>query len=87
MAPWPRAAKLLSKPLTLWLCSLLWQKTSSSGVLRRAEFKEMDTLGHGNFSKVFRCKHRLDGVEYAVKRSLKEVLDDASKRQFIQARS
>jgi len=29
-------------------------------------------LGQGNFSKVFRARHRFDGREYAVKRTQRE---------------
>ena len=43
-------------------------------------------LGQGSFSKVFRVRHRIDGREYAVKRSIKEVLPDSPEfSQFVQA--
>ena len=41
-------------------------------------------LGQGNFSRVVRAKQRFDGMEYAVKRSLREITADALKRQWIQ---
>lgn len=36
----------------------------------------MGLLGQGNFSKVFRARHRFDGREYAVKRSQRETHPD-----------
>ena len=33
----------------------------------RTDFKEVSRVGHGSFSTVYRCIHRLDGSEYAVK--------------------
>ena len=51
---------------------------------RRAEFKEIRLLGTGNFSKVHLAQHRLDGVNYAVKRSAHRVCSDAAKRQWVQ---
>jgi len=33
----------------------------------RSDFKELQKLGHGSFSTVYRCIHRLDGTAYAVK--------------------
>ena len=50
----------------------------------RAEFKEIRLLGTGNFSKVYLAQHRLDGVNYAVKRSAHRVCSDAAKRQWVQ---
>lgn len=50
----------------------------------RAEFKEIRLLGTGNFSKVYLAQHRLDGVNYAVKRSAQRVCSDAAKRQWVQ---
>ena len=50
----------------------------------RAEFKEIRLLGTGNFSKVYLAQHRLDGVNYALKRSARPVCSDAVKRQWIQ---
>lgn len=50
----------------------------------RAEFKEIRLLGTGNFSKVYLAQHRLDGLNYAVKRSAHRVCSDAAKRQWVQ---
>lgn len=50
----------------------------------RAEFKELRLLGSGNFSKVYLAQHRLDGINYAVKRSTHRVCSDATKRQWVQ---
>jgi hypothetical protein len=59
------------------------------GVLRcdRALYKEITVLGKGSFSKVTRVRSRLDGTEYAVKRSLRPFQDDVQKRLWVQARS
>ena len=41
-------------------------------------------LGQGNFSKVYLAKSRMDGWEYAIKRSKHEVAEEALKRQWFQ---
>jgi serine/threonine protein kinase len=51
---------------------------------RRSEFKEVRLLGEGNFSVVRAAKHRLDGIEYAIKRSTKDITDPATKKQWVQ---
>ena len=43
-------------------------------------------LGQGCFSKVTRVQHRLDGQQYAVKRSIKPLLSDGDLRQWCQVR-
>jgi wee1-like protein kinase len=43
----------------------------------RAAFKEIGMLGQGNYSKVFRVRHRLDGREYAVKRTIREAAPES----------
>ncbi|KFM22896.1 Wee1-like protein kinase [Auxenochlorella protothecoides] len=43
----------------------------------RLDFKELGLLGQGNYSKVFRVRHRLDGREYALKRSARETRPDS----------
>ncbi len=53
----------------------------------RADFKEIRLLGTGNFSKVYLAQHRLDGVSYAVKRSIRPVCSDAIKRQWVQVQT
>ncbi len=35
-----------------------------------ANFMPVECLGSGRFGVVYRCKHKLDGLEYAVKRIL-----------------
>lgn len=51
----------------------------------KADFKEIGMLGQGSFSKVFRVRHRLDGKEYAIKRSIREINRDSGEfQQFIQ---
>ena len=47
-------------------------------------FRELKPLGQGNFSKVFKAQHRVDGMCYAVKRSAREVLTDADRLQWCQ---
>lgn len=37
------------------------------------EFVELSLIGHGEFGLVYRCLNRLDGCEYAVKKSIKPV--------------
>lgn len=54
----------------------------------RQDFKEVGLLGQGNFSKVFRVRHRFDGREYAVKRTQREARPDCPAfAQFIQVRA
>lgn len=49
------------------------------------DFKETGLLGQGSFSKVYRARHRLDGREYAVKRSICEVAHGSPQfAQFVQ---
>ena len=49
----------------------------------RAEFKEIRLLGTGNFSKVYLAQHRLDGANYALKRSAHRVCPDAAIPQWV----
>jgi serine/threonine protein kinase len=42
-----------------------------------AEFRELGPLGAGAFSRVVRAAHRLDGREYAVKKSTQELFSPA----------
>jgi serine/threonine protein kinase len=44
-------------------------------------------LGEGNFSVVRAAKHRLDGIEYAIKRSTRDIADPATKKQWVQVQS
>ena len=70
--------------VTLVSCSVKQCMHETSGTCCRAEFKEIRLLGTGNFSKVYLAQHRLDGVNYALKRSARPVCSDAVKRQWIQ---
>ena len=49
----------------------------------RCDFKEVQRLGHGSFSTVYRCIHRLDGTQYAVKHVKKNLT--ASNAEIAQA--
>ena len=52
---------------------------------RSTEFKEIGQLGQGNFSKVLRARHRINGAEFAVKRTIREVTpDNPAFAQFVQ---
>jgi hypothetical protein len=54
----------------------------------RQDFKEIGLLGQGNFSKVFRVRHRFDGREYAVKRTQRAAAPDGPDFvRFIQVKS
>ncbi len=53
---------------------------------RRAEFKECGRLGSGSFAQVVAVKHRLDGLEYAIKRSSNPIVDAAAKYKWLQVR-
>jgi wee1-like protein kinase len=51
----------------------------------RTEFKELGCIGQGSFSKVFRARHRIDAMLYAVKRTIKEVTPEQPEfLQFLQ---
>lgn len=60
--------------------SLSQQQCSSS--VYRTLFREMETIGCGSFSRVYRCQHRLDGTAYAVKKSLRRLTGRA---EFLEA--
>lgn len=50
------------------------------------EFKvERTEMGSGNFSKVFRAKHRLDGNSYAIKRTKQSITSDQDRNRWLQA--
>lgn len=54
-------------------------------LLCRNDFREIGLLGHGNYSRVYRVRHRLNGHEYAVKRSTRDLRpEDPAFQQFIQ---
>lgn len=48
------------------------------------EFKVGKEIGCGNFSRVYRATHRLDGCEYAIKRTKRPVTEVAEKNQWLQ---
>ncbi len=51
----------------------------------RTEFKELGCIGQGSFSKVFRARHRIDAMLYAIKRTIKEVAPEQPEfLQFLQ---
>lgn len=49
-----------------------------------AEFRELGPLGAGAFSRVVRAAHRLDGREYAVKKSTQELFSPADVARWMQ---
>lgn len=59
-------------------------QVGSSSSRYKADFKEIKELGRGNFCKVFHVLHRLDGREYAIKRTIKKMVDDSQFRKAIQ---
>ncbi|RXG56527.1 Wee1-like protein kinase 1-B [Armadillidium vulgare] len=44
------------------------------------EFLELALIGRGQFGSVYKCRHRLDGCIYAIKKSLKPVAGSANER-------
>ena len=54
--------------------------------MRRQEFREMASIGQGNFSKVFRVKNKFDGMEYALKRSFRAVASELEAKRWQQVR-
>lgn len=46
----------------------------------RGDFKEISAMGHGSFCKVLKCRHRLDGCLYAVKRTQKKLITGGDRR-------
>ncbi|KAG7171061.1 Wee1-like protein kinase-like [Homarus americanus] len=44
------------------------------------EFLEMEQIGQGEFGGVYKCRHRLDGCVYAIKKSLKPVAGSVNER-------
>jgi len=49
----------------------------------KADFKELAVIGHGSYGKVYKVLGRLDGCEYAIKRSSKSLLEEKDERLFI----
>ena len=50
----------------------------------RQEFREIASIGQGNFSKVFRVKNKFDGMEYALKRSFRAVSTELEAKRWQQ---
>lgn len=53
---------------------------------RSSEFKQVKECGRGGFSIVFRACHRLDGCEYALKRTKNPVTDNKERNVWLQVR-
>jgi serine/threonine protein kinase len=58
------------------LCALLFSCSS--------EFRQVKELGKGGFSIVFRGTHRIDGCEYALKRTKTPVSDNKERNAWLQ---
>ena len=57
---------------------------SAHGLQRyRVDFKEVAEIGRGNFSKVVKVVHRLDGCSYAVKKVNQRILSECDMRQVL----
>ncbi|KAG8058058.1 hypothetical protein GUJ93_ZPchr0002g26190 [Zizania palustris] len=49
----------------------------------RIDFHEIEQIGSGNFSNVFKVLKRIDGCLYAVKRSIRQLHNDRERRQAV----
>jgi serine/threonine protein kinase len=49
-----------------------------------AEFKDIKKIGSGTFSEVFRATHRIDGMEYAIKRTKHPATSDSERNSWLQ---
>ncbi|KNA17261.1 hypothetical protein SOVF_081540 [Spinacia oleracea] len=49
----------------------------------RADFQEIEQIGNGNFSRVFKVLKRIDGCLYAVKRSTRQLSLDTERRKAL----
>lgn len=47
------------------------------------EFLELELLGSGEFGSVYKCTHRLDGCNYAVKKSIKPVAGSVNEQNAL----
>jgi serine/threonine protein kinase len=52
-----------------------------------SEFRQVKELGKGGFSIVFRGTHRIDGCEYALKRTKSPVSDNKERNAWLQVRA
>ncbi|XP_043708282.1 wee1-like protein kinase [Telopea speciosissima] len=49
----------------------------------RTDFHEIEQIGYGNFSRVFKVLKRIDGCMYAVKHSIRQLHQDTERRQAL----
>ncbi|XP_074268528.1 wee1-like protein kinase isoform X1 [Silene latifolia] len=49
----------------------------------RADFQEIEQIGNGNFSRVFKVLKRIDGCMYAVKHSIRQLYQDTERRKAL----
>ncbi|KAL9247179.1 hypothetical protein vseg_020637 [Gypsophila vaccaria] len=49
----------------------------------RTDFQEIEQIGNGNFSRVFKVLKRIDGCVYAVKHSIKQLNQDTERRKAL----
>ncbi|KAJ4969533.1 hypothetical protein NE237_016234 [Protea cynaroides] len=49
----------------------------------RTDFHEIEQIGYGNFSRVFKALKRIDGCMYAVKHSIRQLHQDTERRQAL----
>ncbi|KAH7517101.1 wee1-like protein kinase isoform X2 [Ziziphus jujuba] len=58
--------------------------TGGDGLSRyHTDFHEIEQIGSGNFSRVFKVLKRIDGCLYAVKHSIKKLYQDAERRRAL----
>ncbi|KAK9086502.1 hypothetical protein Syun_028896 [Stephania yunnanensis] len=63
---------------------LLPKISSGDGLSRyRTDFHEIEQIGYGNFSRVFKALKRVDGCMYAVKHSANQLLQDNDRRRAL----
>lgn len=74
--------QLLSKQAPITLCCVCTCLPA-----RSSEFKQVKELGRGGFSIVFRATHRIDGCEYALKRTKSPVSDNKERNAWLQVRA
>ncbi|KAL2945467.1 Wee1-like protein kinase, partial [Bienertia sinuspersici] len=58
--------------------------TGASGMSRyRTDFQEIEQIGNGNFSRVYKVLKRIDGCMYAVKHSTRQLCQDTERRKAL----
>ena len=55
---------------------------TESGSRFRSEFEHIVLIGRGSFSEVFKCRHRIDMAEYAIKRSASNARGSLNRQQM-----